>query len=209
VPKSGPFKNEGIHELAPDKLEQYLEAYYLPGLVMISTHEVWPGHFMQYLTRRAHPDWSLARRMAESYSTAEGWAHYTEQMMVEQGLGGGDPKFNVAQIEMALLRDCRFIASIEMHTKGKSVDDAMQIFMKECGSPEPEARREAYRGTRDPGYINYTVGKLEILKLRDDYRAKMGDKFSLTEFHDRLLAAGLVPIKIIRREMMGEDGSVL
>ena len=195
--------------LAPDKLEQYLEAYYLPGLVMISTHEVWPGHFLQYLTRRAHPDWSLARRMAESYSTAEGWAHYAEQMMVEQGLGDGDPKLKVAQLEMALLRDCRFIASIEMHTKGKSVDDATQIFMKECGSPEPEARREAYRGTRDPGYINYTVGKLEILKLRDDYRAKMGDKFSLTEFHDRLLAAGLVPIKIIRREMMGEDGPVL
>jgi uncharacterized protein (DUF885 family) len=196
-------------ELAPDKLEQYLEAYYLPGLVMISTHEVWPGHFMQYLTRRAHPDWSLARRMAESYSTAEGWAHYAEQMMVEQGLGDGDPKLKVAQLEMALLRDCRFVASIEMHTKGKSVDDAIQIFTKECGSPEPEARREAYRGTRDPGYINYTVGKLEILKLRDDYRAKMGDKFSLTDFHDRLLAGGLVPIKIIRREMMGEDGPVL
>ncbi len=195
--------------LAPDKLEQYLEAYYLPGLVMISAHEVWPGHFMQYLTRRAHSDWSLARRMAESYSTAEGWAHYTEQMMVEQGLGDGDPKLKVAQLEMALLRDCRFIASIEMHTKGKSVDDAIQIFTKECGSPEPEARREAYRGTRDPGYINYTVGKLEILKLRDDYRAKMSDKFSLIDFHDRLLAGGLVPIKIIRREMMGADGSVL
>jgi uncharacterized protein (DUF885 family) len=100
-----------------------------------------------------------------------------------------------------LLRDCRFIASIEMHTKGKSV---IQI-----GSPEPEARREAYRGTRDPGYINYTVGKLEILKLRDDYLAKMGDKFSLTDFHDRLLAGGLVPMKIIRRQMMGADGPVL
>src|SRR3981081_2687695 len=106
----------------------------------------------------------------------------------------------------ALLRDCRFIASIEMHTKGESIDDATQIFMKECGSPEPEARREAYRGTRDPGYINYTVGKLEILKLRDDYRAKMGDEFSLTDFHDRLLAGGLAPLKIIRREMMGVDG---
>src|ERR1700730_1107051 len=82
----------------------------------------------------------------------------------------GDPKLKIGQIEGALLRDCRFIASIEMHTKGKSVDDAIQI-----GSPEPEARREAYRGTRDPGYINYTVGKLEILKLRDDYLAKMGD----------------------------------
>jgi len=195
--------------LAPDKLEQYLEAYYFPGLEIIAAHEVWPGHFMQYLTRRAHPDWSLARQMAETYSTAEGWAHYAEQMMVEQGLGGGDPKFNVAQIEMALLRDCRFIAALEMHTKGKSIDDAAQMFMKECGSPEPEARREALRGTRDPGYINYTVGKLEILKLRDDYRAKMGDKFSLTDFHDRLLGGGLVPIKIIRREMMGADGPVL
>ena len=129
--------------------------------------------------------------------------------MVEQGLGDGDPKLKIAQIEMALLRDCRFIASIEMHTKGKSIDDATQIFMKECGSPEPEARREAYRGTRDPGYINYTVGKLEILKLRDDYRTEMGDKFSLTDFHDRLLAAGLVPLKIIRREMIGEDSPVL
>jgi uncharacterized protein (DUF885 family) len=164
---------------------------------------------MQYLTRRAHPDWPLARRMADTYSTTEGWAHYAEQMMVEQGLGGGDPKLKIAQIAMALLRDCRFIASIEMHTKGKSVDDATQMFMKECGSPEPEARREAYRGTRDPGYINYTVGKLEILKLRDDYRAKMGDKFSLTDFHDRLLAGGLVPMKIIRRQMMGADGPVL
>ncbi len=164
---------------------------------------------MQYLTRRAHPDWSLARKMAHSYSTTEGWAHYTEQMMLEQGLGDGDTKLKIAQLQMALLRDCRFIAAIEMHTKGKSVDDAAQLFMKQCGSPEPEARREAYRGTRDPGYINYTVGKLEILKLRDDYRAKMGDKFSLAEFHDRLLAAGLAPIKIIRREMMGGDSPVL
>ena len=195
--------------LAPDKLEQYLEAYYFPGLEIISAHEVWPGHFMQYLTRRAHPDWPLARQMAETYSTTEGWAHYAEQMMVEEGLGDGDLKLKIGQIEAALLRDCRFIASIEMHTKGKSVEDAIQIFTKDCGSPEPEARREAFRGTRDPGYINYTVGKLEILKLRDDYRAKMGDKFSLTDFHDRLLAGGLVPIKIIRREMMGADGSVL
>ena len=195
--------------LTPDKLEQYLGAYYFPGIEIISAHEVWPGHFLQYLTRRTHPDWSLARQMANSYSTREGWAHYAEQMMVDQGLGDGDPKLKIAQNEMALLRDCRFIASIEMHTKGKSVDDAMQVFVKECGSPEPEARREAYRGTRDPGYINYTVGKLEILKLRDDYRAKMGDKFSLTDFHDRLLAGGLVPLKIIRREMMGADGSVL
>jgi hypothetical protein len=139
--------------LAPDKLEQYLEAYYFPGLEIISVHEVWPGHFMQYLTQRAHPDWPLARQMARTYSTAEGWAHYAEEMMVEQGFGDGDPKLKITQIEMAMLRDCRFVASLEMHTKGKSVDDAAQLFMKECGSPEPEARREALRGTRDPGYI--------------------------------------------------------
>jgi uncharacterized protein (DUF885 family) len=130
-------------------------------------------------------------------------------MMVEQGLGGGDPKLKIGQIEKALVRDCRFIAALEMRTKGKSVEDATQLFMKECGSPKPEARREALRGTRDPGYISYTVGKLEILKLRDDYRAKMGDKFSLTNFYDRLLEGGPVPIKILRREMMGEDGPVL
>jgi uncharacterized protein (DUF885 family) len=196
-------------DLPPEKLEQYLEAYFYSGLEIISSHEVWPGHFMQYLVRRAHPEWTLARKMAHAYSTTEGWAHYAEQMMIEEGFGGDDPKLKIAQLQMALMRDCRFVAAIEMHVNGKSVDDATEIFKKQCGSPEPEARREAYRGTRDPGYVNYTLGKLEILKLREDYRAKMGDKFSLVDFHDRLLAAGLAPIKIIRREMLGEDGPLL
>jgi|HubBroStandDraft_1064217.scaffolds.fasta_scaffold00592_18 hypothetical protein len=195
--------------LPPEKLEDYLRAYYYPGLDITSVHEVWPGHFMQYLSRRAHSEWSLARQLAHAQSTTEGWAHYTEQMMVEEGLGNGDPKLKLAQIEEALLRDCRFISSLAMHTQGKSVEDATQIFMKECGSPEPEARREAYRGTSDPGYLNYTVGKLEILKLREDYQKKMGAKFSLTDFHDRFLAAGLVPVKMIRRELMGKDGKLL
>ena len=195
--------------LSAEKLEQYLGAYFFAGLKMISLHEVWPGHFLQYLTRRSHPEWSLARKMAHAYSTTEGWAHYAEQMMVEQGFGGSDPRLKIAQLQMALLRDCRFVAAIELHTKGKSVDEAAEIFIKECGSPEPEARREAYRGTRDPGYMNYTLGKLQILKLREDYRAEMGDKFSLMEFHDRLLGAGLAPIKIIRREMLGKDGPTL
>jgi uncharacterized protein (DUF885 family) len=195
--------------LSPEKLDQYLQAYYFSGFELISAHEVWPGHFVQYLTRRAHPQWSLARKMAHAQSTTEGWAHYAEQMMVEEGLDGGDPKIAAGQLEEALMRDCRFIASLEMHIHGKSLEDAVEIFMKEGGSPEPEARREAYRGTSDPGYLNYTVGKLEILKLRDDYKAKMGAKFSLQEFHDRFLAAGLVPVKLIRRELMGEDGPLL
>jgi uncharacterized protein (DUF885 family) len=196
-------------DLSPERLEQYLEAYDYSSFELISAHEVWPGHFMQYLSRRAHPEWPLARQLAHAQSTTEGWAHYTEQMMVDEGLGNGDPKLRVGQITEALLRDCRFIASLEMHTQGKSVEDAKQLFMHECGSPEPEAQREAWRGTGDPGYLNYTVGKLEILKLRDDYKAKLGDKFTLAGFHDRFLAAGLPPVKIIRREMMGTDGPLL
>ncbi len=129
--------------------------------------------------------------------------------MVEEGLGGSDQKLKVAQLQMALLRDCRVLAALEMHVKFKTLDEAAKTFMKECGSPEPEARREAYRGTTDPGYVNYTLGKLAILKLRDDYRAKVGDQFSLTDFHDRLLAAGLAPLKIIRRELLGDDSPVL
>jgi uncharacterized protein (DUF885 family) len=195
--------------MTPEKLEDYLQIYYFAGLNIISAHEVWPGHFMQYLTRRSHPEWPLARQLAHAQSTTEGWAHYTEQMMIEQGLAQGDPTLKVAQLQEALLRDCRFVGSIEMHTEGKSVDDVAELFMKECGAPQAEARREAYRGTSDPGYLNYTIGKLEILKLREDYKKKMGAKFSLTEFHDRFLAAGLVPVKIIRREMMGVDGPLL
>ena len=195
--------------LSADKLEDYLEAYYSSGLELISAHEVWPGHFMQYLTRRSHPQWPIARKLAHAQSTTEGWAHYAEQMMIEQGLAASDPKLKVAQLNEALLRDCRFLASIEMHTAGKSVEDAAQLFVKECRTPQAEARREAYRGTSDPGYLNYTVGKLEILKLREDYKKAMGAKFSLTEFHDRFLSAGSVPVKIIRREMLGVDGPLL
>jgi uncharacterized protein (DUF885 family) len=195
--------------MSAEKLEDYLQAYYFSGLELISAHEVWPGHFVQYLTRRNQPQWSLARKLAHAQSTTEGWAHYAEQMMIEQGLGKSDPKLKVAQLNEALLRDCRFVASIEMHTGGKSVEDAAQLFMRECGSPQAEARREAYRGTGDPGYLNYTIGKLEILKLREDYKKVMGAKFSLTEFHDRFLGAGLVPVKIIRREMLGVDGPLL
>ena len=195
--------------MSAEKLEDYLQAYYFSGLQLISAHEVWPGHFVQYLTRRNQPQWSLARKLAHAQSTTEGWAHYAEQMMIEQGLAKSDPKLKVGQLNEALLRDCRFVASIEMHTGGKSVEDAAQLFMRECGSPQAEARREAYRGTGDPGYLNYTIGKLEILKLREDYKKVMGAKFSLTEFHDRFLGAGLVPVKIIRREMLGVDGPLL
>ena len=195
--------------LSPEKLDEYLGAFDYSDFLITSAHEVWPGHYMQFLANKAHPEWSLVRKLTGVQSTTEGWAHYTEQMMFDAGLGDKAPLLHLGQIEEALLRDCRFVASLEMHTNGMSVADAIKLFVKECYIPEPVAKQEAYRGTSDPGYLTYTVGKLAILKLRQDYQQKMGSKFTLADFHDRFLAAGLVPIKIIRRELMGTDGPLL
>ena len=125
------------------------------------------------------------------------------------GLDGPTPILHLGQLEEALWRDCRMVASFELHTRNMSVADATQLFQKECYLPESIAKSEAYRGTSDPGYLTYTLGKLAILKLRADYKAKQGDKFTLADFHDRFLAAGLIPIKLIRRELMGTDGPLL
>jgi uncharacterized protein (DUF885 family) len=164
---------------------------------------------MQYLSNRAHPEWSIVRKLAGAQSTTEGWAHYTEQMVVYEGLGDGAPLLKLGQLEEALLRDCRAVVALKMHTGGMSVAEVTKFFVKQCYVPEPAARPEAYRGTSDPGYMTYTIGKLAILKLREDYRRKQGDKFSLQDFHDRFLAAGLVPILLIRRELLVEEGELL
>jgi hypothetical protein len=195
--------------LTPKQVDDYLGAFDYSDFLITSTHEVWPGHYMQFLSQKAHPEWSIVRKLAGAESTTEGWAQDTEQMMTDAGLGDGAPLLKLGQLEEALLRDCRMVAALEMHTHGMSVEDATKLFVKECYVPEPAARPEAYRGTSDPGYLTYTLGKLAILKLREDYKQKMGDKFSLAEFHDRFLAAGLVPLPIIRREMLGTEGSLL
>ena len=195
--------------LTPKQVEEYLGAFDYSDFLVTSAHEVWPGHYMQFLSSKAHPEWSMVRKLTSAQSTTEGWAHYTEQMMVDAGLGGGAPMLRLGQLEEALLRDCRMVASIELHTNGMSVEDAAKLFVKECYVPEPVAKQEAYRGTTDPGYLTYTLGKLAILKLREDYKQKLGDKFTLADFHDHFLAAGLVPIRIIRREMLGTEGSLL
>ncbi len=195
--------------LTPAQIDDYLGAFDYSDFLITSAHEVWPGHYVQFLTNKAHPEWSMVRRLSGAESTTEGWAHYSEQMMTEAGLGGPTPILRLGQLEEALWRDCRMVASFELHTQGKSVADAIKLFTKECYLPESVAKSEAYRGTTDPGYLTYTLGKLAILKLREDYKAKQGDKFTLADFHDRFLAAGLVPIKIIRREMLGSEGSLL
>jgi uncharacterized protein (DUF885 family) len=194
---------------SPDEQDKYLEYFNRPFLLNLSVHEALPGHFTQFLYLQANPGWSLVRKTGHSYTVTEGWAHYSEQMMQEQGVGGGTPHEHLAQLEDALLRDCRLIASVEMHTHGMSLADATTLMEKECFQPKDIAYKEARRGTADPGYYSYTLGKLMIEKLRADVQAKEGPAFSLAHFHDRFLAAGLVPVKMIRREIIGQDGPLL
>jgi uncharacterized protein (DUF885 family) len=187
---------------------QILAYWNRPMLQNLTVHESLPGHFTQYLYLHAHPEWSLVRKTAGSYTTTEGWAHYSEQMMLDDGLSKGDPRYRLTQLQDALLRDCRLIASIKMHTGAMTLDQATNMMQAQCFQPAAVALGEARRGTDDPGYYSYTLGKLEILKLRADAQKKEGANFSLTKFHDAFMNSGLVPVSIIRREM-GVEGSSL
>jgi len=188
-----------------EKLLSYFNRSFLQNL---SVHEALPGHFTQYLFQHANPGWSLVRKMVGSYTTTEGWAHYSEQMMIEQGLSKGDAKVHLAQINDALLRDCRLIASIKMHTGVMTLAQATDMFQHQCFQSPAVAPGEAKRGTNDPGYYSYALGKLEILKLRADAKKQQGAAFNLTQFHDQFMNSGLVPVSIIRKEM-GVEGSSL
>jgi len=189
--------------------EKYLEYFNRTLLENLSVHEALPGHFVQFLFGAAHPEWSDIRKTAHSYTATEGWAHYSEQMMPDEGLGAADPKLRLAQLQDALLRDCRLVASISMHTGAMTLAQASDMMAKQCLQPASVAYKEARRGTSDPGYFSYTLGKLEILKLRSDVQAHEGKAFTLAHFHDRFLGAGLVPVSIIRREILGRDGPAL
>jgi uncharacterized protein (DUF885 family) len=189
--------------------DDYLQYFNNALLLNLGVHEALPGHFVQYLFMRANPSWSTVRKTGHSYTATEGWAHYSEQMMQNEGLLDNSPKLHLAQLQDALLRDCRLVASVEMHTHGMSLTDASKMMAEECFQPPSVAYKEARRGTSDPGYFSYTLGKLMILKLRADAQAKEGKSFTLAHFHDRFLNAGLVPLKIIRREIMDADGPLL
>lgn len=192
-----------------DKQEEYLRGYNYPLLSNVNVHEVWPGHYTQFLWLKNNPDLSKVRKLTGSGSNSEGWAHYSEEMLLDEGFGNHDPKLRLAQLVDALLRDARYIVGIQMHTKGMTMEQAQEFFVKEGHQQPVIGEMETKRGTADPTYLVYTLGKLEILKLREDYRAKMGDKFSLQDFHDRFIKAGAAPIKIVRRELLGDDSPVL
>ena len=194
---------------AKEKQEEYLEGYNYPLLSNVSVHEVWPGHYTQFLWVKNNRDLSKVRKLTGAGSDSEGWAHYSEQMVLDEGLSNNDPRFRLAQLVDALLRDSRYIVGIRMHTQGMTMEQAKEFFVKEGRQVPVVGEMETKRGTGDPTYLMYTLGKLEILKLREDYRRKMGSNFSLQDFHDRFIKAGNPPVKIVRRELMGRDGPLL
>ncbi len=194
----------------PQKQEEWLRHLNYTSLRNISVHECYPGHYVHFLHRRNVA--SPVLRSYYSYAFTEGWAHYCEEMMVEQGFG--DARLRLAQLQDALLRDCRYISSIRMHTAGWSWEEATKFFMENAFLDRHPAEREAKRGTWDPGYLNYTLGKLMIKKLRRDwFRLKLGSPVStrptidasLREFHDALMALGAPPLGLAREHLLGPE----
>jgi hypothetical protein len=204
----GPYEKDlpSIYYIAPPdpawtRAEQ--DAY-IPAkadLLFISAHEVWPGHFLQFL--HAHRAPSEADRVFYSYAFAEGWAHYCEEMMWEAGLSDGDPEVHVGQLVNALLRDVRYLSAIGLHTEGMTVGQSEAMFREAAFQDPGNARQQAARGTFDPAYGNYTLGKLMIRRLRDDWTASRGGRSSWKDFHDRFLSYGAPPIPVVRSEMLG------
>ncbi len=184
--------------------EEHLSFYNRYTLPVISIHEVYPGHYYQYLALKRQP--SRVRVALSSASFVEGWAHYCEQMMLDEGFGGNNPKLRLAQLSMALLRLCRYLVGLRLHTDGMTYEEGVDFFMREGYQERVNAEREARRGTLDPTYLVYTLGKMQILKLREEYRQLMGASFNIGEFHNRLLSYGMPPVKIIRLAMLGEAG---
>jgi uncharacterized protein (DUF885 family) len=255
----GPY-DKGVaatYNIAPPdpKWSKAEQLQYLPSeatLLFTSVHEVWPGHFLQFLHSNSNPD--KLEALWVGYAFAEGWAHYSEEMMYEEGLGRGDPELHIGQIMDALLRDVRLLSSIGLHTEGWTVAQSEKMFREQAFQDPGNARQQAARGTYDPAYLNYTLGKLMIRKLRADWVAKMSsggaavqpssaaapasapasaattgaamtgpamtgpsmtgasaapDQALWHDFHDKFLSYGGPPIPMVRKEMVGEAGTLL
>ncbi len=196
--------------------EEWLTAFNYYTSDIVSIHEVYPGHYVQFLHLNASPA-SKVEKIFGSYAFIEGWAHYCEKMMIDDGFGSPSnsspseddvkraAKYRMAQADEALLRVCRLCVSIKVHTQNMSIDEATKFFQDNCYYEQKPARQEAMRATFDPGYLNYTLGKLQILKLRDDYKAQQGADFSLQKFHNELLSHGMPPIRLLREIMLKDQ----
>jgi hypothetical protein len=183
---------------------------YIPGnaaLLFISAHEVWPGHFLQFL----HSNRSKARigQIFVSYAFNEGWAHYAEELMWDAGLGRGDAETHIGQLHLALLRNVRLLSAIGLHTGGMTVAESEALFREKAFQDPGNARQQAARGTFDPAYGNYTLGKLMIMKLRSDWTAAHGGRSAWKDFHDKFLSYGAPPVPLVRRSMLGDGAGSL
>jgi uncharacterized protein (DUF885 family) len=196
--------------------EEWLTAFNYCTSDVTSIHEVYPGHYVQFLHLNSSSA-SKVEKIFGSYAFIEGWAHYCEKMMIDEGFGSPSSsspseddvkraaKYRMAQADEALLRLCRLCVSIKVHTQNMSIDQATKFFQDNCYYEQKPARQEAMRATFDPGYLNYTLGKLQILKLRDDYKSQQGDEFSLQKFHNELLSHGMPPIRLLREIMLKDQ----
>ena len=214
----GPFETkatEAFYYVTPAEkdwdakhVEEHLRLFNKPVMQIITIHEAYPGHYIQFLYAKQFP--TKTRKLSGCGTNVEGWAHYTEQMVVEEGYGDGDPKIRLAQLSEALLRDCRYIVGIKLHTEGMTVEQGAKIFEKEGYQEPATAFEEARRGAYNPTYLYYTLGKLQIYKLREDYRKAKGNDFKLEMFHNDFVKQGGIPIKLIRRILLpGDTGSTL
>jgi uncharacterized protein (DUF885 family) len=186
------------------------QAEYIPGtknLLFTSVHEVWPGHFLNFLHANRSP--SLFGRVFVGYAFAEGWGHYAEELMWEAGYENGNEETHIGQLSNALLRNCRYLSAIGLHARGMTQQQSRELFENECYQDEGTALQQSARGTYDPAYLNYTLGKLMIRKLRDDYTASRGGRSAWKEFHDSFLSYGGPPIPSVRRAMLGNDSPPL
>jgi uncharacterized protein (DUF885 family) len=186
----------------PEKVEEWMTAFTYHSLWSTCVHEAWPGHYLHGLHTRNAP--SPVTKTFGSYAFTEGWAHYCEQMMWET-VCPDDLWARLGQLSEALLRDVRFVCALGLHNAGMTVEEATRRFMEDAFMEAATAEEEAVRGTYDPGYLNYTLGKLMLLKLREDVRAREGETFDLRRFHDRFLSYGTPPIPVVRRLMLGGD----
>ena len=190
----------------PERQEEYLRDYNYPTLWSISIHEVYPGHFLHYQHLRRVESKARKSIMFAPASFVEGWAHYCEQMMMEAGFGRQKYGIRLGQLAETLIRLARFIVCIRLHADDMSVEQGMRFFRDEAFMEETSARREAERGTFDPTYLVYSVGKLMLLKLRQDYKQQQGKAFSLRSFHDTLLGNGTAPFWLHRQLLLDGDG---
>lgn len=188
--------------------EQWMRRFFRASIVNTSAHETYPGHYVQSMHKRLAP--TTVQKAFDSFTHWEAWAHYAEELILEQGFGAGDPAQLVAQLQGALLRNARYMVAIGMHCDGMRVDEATRVIMDATLMDELPARREAERGTFDPGYGNYTLGKLMLRKLRHDAELELGAAFKLGAFHDAFLGNGAPPFPIVRRRMLRyDDGRLL